>query len=201
VGASSPVDDFTPGPDKEQAGVVRGRPTYAPKVPTITATPAMRAGAQSMMERDGVVPMPRSQAPMPRGPASQPERTLSTIAPTPPPRANDPDIIRKDNVAAANYQSSFSGGNPSDTEFDAAKNGQKNLYDNASSLDQAKLAANTLRRSGALPQVVAGSRPTPQQFNSYRSTSNPDAPRATVVPARKPILPGLTRPVFAMARR
>lgn len=108
--------------------------------------------------------------PMPRGPASQPERTGSSVAPIAPPRANDPDIIRKDNVAAANYQSSFSGGNPGDAEFEAAKNGQKKLYDGASSLDQAKLAVNTLKRNAEMDDTR-------------------NAPRAKVVaPARRPVM-------------
>jgi len=125
--------------------------------------------AQSSAPARPVAPVAGPRA-MPRGPASQPERTGSAIAPIAPPRANDPDIIRKDNVAAANYQSSFSGGNPGDAEFDAAKNGQKKLYDGASSLDQAKLAVNTLKRNAAMDDTRG-------------------APRAKVVaPARRPVL-------------
>ena len=135
---------------------------------------AMRQSINQSRAIPSVQPTPVSGA-MPRGPASQPERAFSVIAPTPPPKANDPDIIRKDNVAAANYQSSFSGGNPSDAEFNAAKNGQKALYDNASSMDQTRLVVNTLKRNAALddtrkaprarvvtPQpVIQGMKPTP----------------------------------------
>jgi hypothetical protein len=159
-----PADDFTAGPDKEQVGVVQGRPTYAPKVAAITATPQQAAGAQRVMESTGMTPMqPRTMA--------TPAPARSTVAGV---RQNDPDIIRKDNVAAANYQSSFTGGNPSDAQFDSAKNGQKALYDNASSQDQAKLVANSLRRSSALPTTV-------------------NAPRATVVPGVQPARPSFAR--------
>lgn len=164
VRPNRPSDDFTAGPGKEQVGVVQGRPTYAPKVAAITATPQQVAGAQRVMESTGMTPMqPRTMA--------TPAPARSTVAGV---RQNDPDIIRKDNVAAANYQSSFTGGNPSDAQFDAAKSGQKALYDNASSQDQAKLVANSLKRSSALPTTV-------------------NAPRATVVPGVQPARPSFAR--------
>ena len=102
---------------------------------------------------------------VPRGPASQPAKTGSSIAPIAPPRANDPDILRKDDELAAKYQANF-GNESSDQEFDDSKNAQKKLYDNASSLDQAKLVGNTMRRAGKMNQT----------FNSSVAT----APRALI---------------------
>ena len=88
-------------------------------------------------------------------------------------RQNDPDIIRKDDAAQARYQSSLGGGT-SDADHKTAIGGTKALYDNASSQDQAKLVANSLRRSSALPTTV-------------------NAPRATVVPGVQPARPSFAR--------
>ena len=192
-------DDFTPGPGKEMVGVVKSRPTYAtadslygqPKSPiqnTIDTTPATASPSKPVMIQGQTIEQRRGdyqarEAPsataamapavrpsqMPRGPASQPVQTRSSITPIAPPRANDPDIIAKDNAAQARYQSSLGGGT-SDEEHKVAVGGTKAIFDGASSLDQAKLAANSLKRASALPTTVG-------------------APRARiVVPARRPML-------------
>ena len=114
---------------------------------------------------------------MPRGPASQPVATGSSVAPIAPPRVNDPDILKKDDAAAAAYQANF-GNDSTDQQFDDTKNAQKKLYDGASSQDQAKLAANTMRRAGKLNQTFS---------NEVANAQRASVPGNTRVVARRPM--------------
>lgn len=82
---------------------------------------------------------------MPRGPASQPQAIISREA-RPAPRADDPNILKKDDAAYAAYQAGIGGA--SDKDFQGLKGAQKKIYDGASSMDQARLIGNTLKRSG-----------------------------------------------------
>jgi hypothetical protein len=84
VAAPAPAAQASPAApvkanEQELIGMRRGVPQYQPKTIAAPAAPAQMAGAQTMMERDGVVPMARTAALPQRGPASQPERTGSTL--------------------------------------------------------------------------------------------------------------------------
>jgi hypothetical protein len=115
---------------------------------TPTAKPQQMAGAQRDMEGMGLVPMQKQNMDAYRGPASQRPATGSSIAPAAPKRANDPDIIAKSDAAYSAYQKSF-GGNTSNENFDAAKNAMNTLYAGATSEDQARLTANSLKRAAS----------------------------------------------------
>lgn len=152
-----PAPDFVAGPGKEWTGMSGGRRTYTnadelygKAKPSISSMEERRndyqvrnqpvgGGAESKTGYAG----PRT--PMPRGPASQREEITPREA-RPVPRADDPDILKKDDAAYAAYQKGFGGA--SDEEFKGLKGAQQKIYDGASSMDQARLVGNTLSRSG-----------------------------------------------------
>lgn len=134
--------------------------------------------------------------PMPRGPASQPVATGTVVPPVASPKqvADDPDILRKGNVARANYQSGFSGGNPGDAEHTAAKDGQKKLYDGASEMDKIRLGRQTAEDAA---------RQTRELDASVANAPRASNPANTRVVARRPATPEESRTgrVMPPARR
>lgn len=133
--------------------------------------------------------------PMPRGPASQPERTGSAMPPVASPRqvADDPDILRKGAEARANYQANF-GNNSSDKDFDTSKNAPQKLYEGASEMDKIRLGRQTLEDAA---------RQTNELNNSVANAPRASNPANTRVIARRPATPEESRTgkVVAPARR
>jgi hypothetical protein len=110
---------------------------YVPGDSTEGMDPAMAQRANDSVARQSINYANRPQAA---------PRTVATPARPAKPQ-DDPDIIAKDNKAYSDYQKSFSG---TDEEHKAAIGGQKRLYDGASSMDKARLVANTMRTQAAM---------------------------------------------------
>lgn len=120
-----------------------------------SANASMQQRATDSMTRQSVA----SSSAKPMGAMAGTDNTLRSmgIQPTRPPaiqaattaiKGNDPNIIAKDDAAYKAYQSSF-GANTSDADAAKLAGGTKAVYDGATSEDQAKLIANSLKRSAS----------------------------------------------------
>lgn len=153
---------------------------------------ALPTGADGKMERKASESVARqseasakaTKPAAPVGDMASPARGFTGISreARPAPRADDPDILKKDDAAYKAYQAGFGGA--SDGEFKELKGAQQKIYDGASSLDKARLVGNTLKRSGGQMQAdrereAAANTP---KVGSVRNL--PNGGRATVVGVR-----------------
>ncbi|MDP3851045.1 MAG: hypothetical protein Q8Q59_11115 [Luteolibacter sp.] len=151
------------------------------------ATPAMQAGAQRMMQQDGVVPRPTIGKPAP--PIQRPAIETNAFS----------------NAAYAKTQAAQAQGVERAKVLSRATNQddpRKFFTGRTLPLDQLVQRPN-LQGIGT-PAIMPGVRPTPRQVNpanSSRPDGKPDAPQVIPMQPRKHLIPGVTRPQFAMARR
>jgi hypothetical protein len=137
-----------------------------------------RNGADNDMRRQGINVPARPMAPAVGAPS--PARGFTGISAAP--RTDDPDILKKDDAAYAAYQAGFGGS--SDEEFKNLKGAQQKIYDDASSMDKARLVGNTLRRSGRQLEEARASESAANSPKVGDVRELPNGGRATVTNVR-----------------
>ena len=121
-----------------------GPPSMTIPQKPVVATPQQQAGADRMMQSDGVIPSrPQAIQGLVRGPASQEYR-----APAPKPTAPNAGVMKSYEDSRQAYQKTLAGGG-TDQDHEANKANMDKIYAGASDLDKAGITGQSLKRGAA----------------------------------------------------
>ena len=151
--------DFVAGPNKEMTGMSAGRPTYTsvdelygkgetPIANTIRNTPATADPNKPVMIEGQTIEQRRADY-QKRSQSGQPQKGRPSAEK--PAAKPERDPVKEYEDSLKDYQASFNSGD-SDQTFTDKKNKPQEIYNAASSLEQAKITANSLKRAAPLAQ-------------------------------------------------